>query len=109
MAYSIVPTSEDHLPGLYDAFDMVAREKCYLAFLQAPPREHSYAFYRNIIANDLCQLVALDGNLVVGWCDVLPLVGESRAHIGTLGIGLVPHVRQKGLGAQLMSSTIDKA
>jgi putative acetyltransferase len=89
--------------------DTVAREQRYLAFLQAPPREQAFAFYRNIVTNDLCQFVALDGDEVVGWCDILPVMGETRAHVGTLGIGLMPHARRKGIGTRLLQAAIDKA
>jgi ribosomal protein S18 acetylase RimI-like enzyme len=109
MPYSIVPISEAHFAGLHAAMDTVAREQRYLAFLRAPPHEQSFAFYRNIVTNDLCQFVALDGDEVVGWCDILPVMGETRAHVGTLGIGLMPHARHRGLGPRLLRATIDKA
>ena len=109
MPYSIVPTSELHFAGLHTAMDTVAREQRFLAFLQAPPREQAFAFYRNIVANDLCQFVALDGDDLVGWCDVLPVMGETRAHVGTLGIGVLPHARHKGIGTKLLQATITKA
>lgn len=109
MSVSIVPTREAHFEGLYAALDIVAREKRYLAFLQAPPRHEAFAFYRNIIAGNLCQLVALRDGAVVGWCDVLPLWGEARAHVGVLGIAVVPAARSAGIGAQLMERTIAAA
>ena len=109
MSLSIVPTSECHFEGLRQALDTVAREKRYLAFLQAPPVEEAFAFYRNIVANDLCQFVALQDGSVVGWCDILPTHGEARAHVGTLGIALLPHARHCGIGAKLMEATIAKA
>ena len=40
----------------------------------------AYAFYRDIVEHDLCHFVALVGDEVVGWCDVLPVRGEARAH-----------------------------
>lgn len=46
---------------------------------------------------------------MVGWCDVLPVHGEARAHVGVLGIGLVPEARGKSLGARLMEAAITKA
>ena len=46
---------------------------------------------------------------MVGWCDVLPTHGESRVHIGILGIGVVPQARHKGLGARLLEATLAKA
>jgi ribosomal protein S18 acetylase RimI-like enzyme len=107
--YSIVPVAEAHFAGLHCALDAVAREKRFLAFTQAPPFEDSLAFYRGIVANDLCQFVSLEETRVVGWCDILPTHGEARSHVGHLGIGLVPHARHKGLGAKLLEATIAKA
>ncbi|MBX7228963.1 MAG: GNAT family N-acetyltransferase [Burkholderiaceae bacterium] len=109
MSYSVVPVAEVHLEGLHHALDVVARERRYLAFTQAPALETSLAFYRNIIAGDLCQFVALEGRTVVGWCDILPTHGEARSHVGHLGIGLIPTARHKGLGARLLEATIAKA
>lgn len=109
MHLAIVPTAASHFEGLRLALDTVAREKRYLAFLQAPPPQEAYAFFHHIVANDLCQLVALLDGAVVGWCDVLPTHGEARTHVGTLGIGLVPHARHGGIGGQLMQAAIAKA
>jgi ribosomal protein S18 acetylase RimI-like enzyme len=109
MSYLVVPVAELHFAELHRALDVVAREKRFLAFTQAPLFEESLAFYRRIIAGDLCQFVALDGKSVVGWCDILPAHGEARSHVGHLGIGLIPKARHKGLGAKLLESTIAKA
>lgn len=106
---SIVPTSESHFEGLHRALDTVAREQRYLAFLQAPPAEEAFAFYRNIVANDLCQFVALQDGSVVGWCDILPTHGEVRAHVGILGMALLPGARHLGIGAKLMRAALAKA
>ena len=106
---SIEPVSEKHFAGLRAALDVVAREKRFLAFTQAPPLDQAFAFYRQIVANDLCQLLALLDGEVVGWCDVLPIPGEARAHIGTLGIGLLPSARNQGIGAKLLQKTIETA
>ena len=46
---------------------------------------------------------------IVGWADVLPGTGQTRAHVGTLGIGLIPAARHRGIGAQLMRAAIDGA
>lgn len=109
MNFIIVPTAESHFEGLREVLDTVAREKRYLAFLQAPPPQEAFAFFRNIVVNDLCQVVALVDGVVVGWCDVLPTHGEARAHVGTLGIGLLPRARHCGMGAELMRAAIARA
>lgn len=109
MTYTVSPTAEEHFSGLFSAIDAVAREKQFLAFLQAPAYEESLAFYRRIVDQDLCQFVALEGKEVVGWCDILPTHGESRAHVGRLGIGLILTARHKGLGARLIDAALLKA
>lgn len=109
MSTSVLPIAEKHFVNLHRALDIVAREKKYLSFLQAPPFEEALAFYRRSIDNDLCHFVALQDAQVVGWCDILPTNGEARAHVGILGIGLVPEARGKGLGAKLMEAAIAKA
>ncbi len=109
MGLSIEPVAPAHFEGLWRALDVVAREKRYLAFTEAPAWESSRAFYEHIVANDLCQVVAVLDHEVVGWCDILPGVGQTRAHVGTLGIGLVPAARHRGIGARLMRAAIDGA
>jgi ribosomal protein S18 acetylase RimI-like enzyme len=109
MSLAIVPIAEAYFEGMREVLDTVAREKRYLVFLQAPPAEEVFAFYRNILTNDLCQVTALQDDVVVGWCDVLPTHGEARAHVGTLGIALLPRARRCGIGAKLMEAAMAKA
>jgi putative acetyltransferase len=110
MTHSVVATEERHFESLHKALDIVAREKKYLAQTQAPPLAQSIAFYRNVLARGFPHFVAVDGSgKVVGWCDVSPVFGNSRAHIGILGIALLPEARGLGLGAQLLQAAIDKS
>ena len=106
---TIQATDISCLDGLWEVVDAVARERRYLAFLQAPPREATQAFYRTLIKQDLCLFVALRGGQVVGWCDILPLNGEARAHVGVLGMGLLASARHQGIGAKLLEATLQKA
>jgi putative acetyltransferase len=106
MSLSIAPVAEPHFEGLRAALDTVAREKKYLAFTQAPPRDAAFDFYRSVIAQGDCMQVALWDEQVVGWCDVLPVRGEARAHVGTLGIGLLPQFRRRGIGQLLLKAAI---
>jgi putative acetyltransferase len=110
MNRSVVSTEEHHFESLHKALDVVAREQKYLALTQAPPWEQSQAFYRNVLAAGFPHFVAVDGSgTVVGWCDVSPVFGHSRAHIGVLGIALLPEARGCGLGAQLLQAAIGKS
>jgi RimJ/RimL family protein N-acetyltransferase len=109
MTIEIIALTESHFEVLRQVLDSVAREKRYLVFLQAPPAEQAYAFYRNIVDNDLCmRLVKLDGQ-VVGWCDVLPTHGGARSHVGTFGMGLISSARHQRLGRLLAERTLEAA
>ena len=69
----------------------------------------SFAFFRDSLDQGHPHVVALLDDEVVGWCDVLPVFGEARRHVGTLGIGLVRRARHQGLGAALMRAAIAAA
>ncbi|WP_137922500.1 GNAT family N-acetyltransferase [Hydrogenophaga sp. 2FB] len=109
MTSHIVPLAASHFTPLHAVLDAVAREKRFLAMTQAPPAEETMVFFRQILEDDRPHFVALLDGAVVGWCDVLPVFGQARAHIGVLGIGLLPSARHRGLGRQLMASAIEKA
>jgi ribosomal protein S18 acetylase RimI-like enzyme len=110
MDYTIVPITEDHIPGFRTAVDFVAREKKYLTFLEAPPLEETTKFVLNSIKQKNPHFVVLSGGKVVGWCDVLRKTDRVvYSHCGTLGIGLLPKFRGRGIGRQLMQTTIDAA
>jgi RimJ/RimL family protein N-acetyltransferase len=100
---------DSDIAGFHHALDTVARERRYLLFLEAPPLEKTAAFVRGNIANLYPQRVALAQGQVVGWCDVIPLGRQALAHGGTLGMGLLPEWRGKGLGAALLHDTIEAA
>ena len=109
MSIEIIQPSEVHYRSLHEALDVVAREKRFLAIMQAPPLEQSLAFYRGLAAARLPHLVAVEGERVIGWADVCALFGEAREHIGVLGMALVPAYRHRGLGAELMRAVIQKS
>lgn len=109
MTYTIAPADDTHFPGLHRALDQVAREERFLAFTQAPPLAQSIDYYRGLQRAGAPHFVALEGTEVVGWVDVSPLAGESRAHVGTLGMALLPSARHRGLGTRLLQAAIDRS
>lgn len=109
MILAIEPLCTAYFEGVYSALDTVAREKRFLAFTQAPPEDEAFGFYQSIIDGKGHMSVAVLDGQIVGWCDVLPTHGQARAHVGTLGIGLIPSARHLGIGAKLMHATIEAA
>lgn len=105
----IVPLQERLFDGMRAALDVVARERRYLALQAAPPREEAFAYYRSFLARNLPCYIALLDDRVVGWSDIDAAFGESRAHVGVLGIALIPEARGKGVGSVLMRASIQAA
>lgn len=108
MSITIAHLAETHFEQLRSVLDVVAREQRYLVLFEAPPAEQAYAFYRESMANGQCH-VALYQDSVVGWCDIQPVFGQARQHIGILGMGLLPAFRHQGLGTRLLSAAISLA
>jgi len=105
----IEPIREDHVDGFRDALDIVARERKYLIFLEAPPIEAMLAFVRENIAGGHPHMVAVADGKVVGWCDIRRGSRDAEAHCGTLGMGIIPGYRDRGLGRRLITAVLDAA
>src|ERR1700730_1738299 len=106
----IVPIEEGHIDGFHRALDIVARERRYLAFLEAPPIEATRTFVLDNIKRGHPQFVAVSAKSeVVGWCDVTPMSTPSQAHRGVFGVGLLPQFRGQGLGPKPTRSALAAA
>ena len=109
MPVDIVPIEEGHIEGFHRTLDFVARERRYLAFLEAPPLESVRTFVLDIIKRGRPQFVVVSAGEVVGWCDVLPKDRPIYARTGVLGTGLLPPFRGRGIGADLIQRTLAAA
>ncbi|WP_117193613.1 GNAT family N-acetyltransferase [Rhizobium terrae] len=106
---AIVPIREEHIESFRKALDTVSRERKYLSFLEAPPIDDVRPFVQDMIANGHPQVVAMVDAKVVGWCDIRRNSRPVHAHCGTLGMGIVPGYRDKGLGTRLITATLEAA
>ncbi len=109
MSVAILPIAEAHAEGFHACLDTVAREKKYLAQVEALPLERVQGFVRESVASDAAQFVAVDGSIVVGWCDIFPGWAHAIEHCGSVGMGLLPAYRGRGIGQQLLSACLAKA
>jgi RimJ/RimL family protein N-acetyltransferase len=103
---AIVPIERRHIAGFREVLDEVARERRWLAFLEAPPMHQVRRFVLGNLRAGAAQFVAVDGDQVVGWCDVTPRTHETLRHSGTLGMGLARPYRGMGLGGALLAATL---
>ena len=105
----IVPIAEEHIEGFRAVLDAVARERRYLAFLEAPSPQETAAFVRGNIGKGHPQFVALVDGEVVGWCDILPFERPTKSHGGVLGLGVLPGHRGRGIGTALLQAALNAA
>ncbi|WEK49985.1 MAG: GNAT family N-acetyltransferase [Candidatus Kaistia colombiensis] len=110
MPISIRSITEADIPGFRVAVDSVARERRYLALLEAGPMAQTAAFVLGNIEKGNPTFVATDEDRVVGWCDIIRNERrEIHRHRGALGIGIVAPYRHQGIGRRLMETAISAA
>lgn len=109
MSVEIVPIAESHIAGFRAALDVVARERKYLAQVEAQPLESVRTFVLKSIEADWPHFIAIKADSVVGWCDIIPAWAYAVQHRGTLGMGILPEYRCRGIGRRLLSACLEKA
>lgn len=109
MPVVIAPIAVSNAASFHSCLDTVARERQYLAQIEALPLEKIESFVGESVANDAVQFVALDGVRVVGWADIFPEWPYAISHCGSLGMGVLPDYRHQGLGEALLRACIAKA
>lgn len=109
MTVEILPIERRHIGGFRNLLDEVARERRWLALLEAPPLDRVRRVVLARLRDGGMQFVAVDADRVVGWCDVTPKTHETVRHSGSLGMGLAHSHRGRGLGSALLATTLDAA
>lgn len=95
--------------GFRTCLDSVARERSYLAQVEAPPLEKVCEFVTQSVEQDAAQYVAVAGEHIVGWCDVFAHWAYALKHVGTLGMGIQAEFRGQGIGRALLVRTLEHA
>ena len=109
MPFHLEPLQEAHFEPLHHVFDAIARERRFLTFTEAGPKELTLEYYRKVLAGGHTHFVAVQDGQVLGWCDVLPVFGQMRAHVGVLGMGVAAPARGQGVGKTLIQAAIARA
>jgi len=66
-------------------------------------------FLTYILENSISQIVAIERNVIVGWCDIIPKPHEGFSHVGYSGVGVLKKFRGNGIGDQLLSACLEQA
>lgn len=107
---SIVPTDPGHAVSLCEAVGEVARERRWLAAVEAFTEGETQLFVQLNRAAGVPQFVALCGPKVVGWCDIVRLYPyPGYEHNGRLGMGVLAPWRGQGLGRGLLDQALSAA
>ena len=92
-----------------ECLDAVARERRFLAQVEAPPLERMEQFVGDSVSKNAAQYVAVAGGRVIGWCDIFPHWAYALQHVGVLGMGILAPHRGQGLGKKLILQTLAHA
>jgi ribosomal protein S18 acetylase RimI-like enzyme len=109
MTFPVLPIEMRHIDSFGDCVGEVARERRYLAIVDAFAPEQNALWVAVNRARGNPLFVALDGERVIGWCEVRRELLPGREHSGVLGVGLRPPFRGAGLGRRLMECAIASA
>lgn len=94
------------LKGYHACFDAVARERTHLGTVEAPSLRTLRGWMRSVLDAKCPFLVVVQGRRIVGWLDAAPRQMEGFRHTVGLGMGLLPEMRGRGLGARLLRKAI---
>jgi len=103
---SVLPSDAE---ALCAAINAVAAERWVLATVQFSLDEVR-GFLGMSIEISMPHVLALDGEIVIGWCDIVPgKAANGFGHIGRLGMGVRREWRRRGIGRRLLEECLRQA
>ena len=105
----IRPIAEADVEGFRQAVGIVGRERVYIRLTDAPDAEGALDFVRSNIRGGNPQIVAVHNGDIIGWCDIVREDYEAERHSGSLGIGIIPGWRERGIGRRLIEAALEAA
>ena len=98
-----------YFESFHSALNSVAKERNYIEMIEAPPLADVSQYQRGLILKKGPVYYAVEGERVVGWCDIFPKDNPRLSHRGSLGMGIISGFRKMGIGTRLMQATLDHA
>lgn len=109
MTADVIRMAPEHIESYWRAIDVIARERKYLTLLEAFPLPQTREFLLGLMAKCDPVFVALAKGEVVGWCDIRRHPFPAHSHRGSLGMGVLPDYRGRGIGARLLDEALKQA
>lgn len=109
VSLEIVPIGRAHIAGFHAAVDGIAKERRYLAMLEAPSFSHTRRLVLDSLRAGAVHVVAVAADEVVGWCDLRPKSAPTLRHSAVLGMGIVAAYRRQGIGTRMLAATLELA
>jgi RimJ/RimL family protein N-acetyltransferase len=92
-----------------EAVTEVATEERYLASVEGFSVDQTKAYLQMAMTGPACQVVAVDGEKVVGACDIKPHESKGFTHVGRLGMYVRKQWRGQGIGKRLLAACLSLA
>jgi RimJ/RimL family protein N-acetyltransferase len=112
VSLTIRPTTLDDLASLVECLNHVFEERKFLSIVGAIPVGEAMNYHATHIMAGHVHFVALDGDRVVGLCDVTPTAPPriaAQRHNGTLGMFLATEYRGRGHGEAMLRIALEAA
>lgn len=109
MDVQILYPTKELIPSFYRCLELVAAERIYIEMLTPPPLQDVAEFQLGLTSRNGAVYYAVINERVVGWCDVFPEENPRQSHRGSLGMGLLPDFRGKGIGYSLVTQVLNHA
>jgi ribosomal protein S18 acetylase RimI-like enzyme len=109
MAVAVRPISLEDADGFRQVLDSVARERRFLALIEAPPIEKVQEVVRANVEEGAIHFVAVEGGEVLGWCDIHRSKQPGFTHTGRFGMGVRADYRRRAIGRRLAEAALGKA
>ncbi|BCS34788.1 hypothetical protein TBR22_A40140 [Luteitalea sp. TBR-22] len=106
MTAIIRPTTADDVAALQALVGAVALERRYLGATQPFTLQQTRDYLAHVEAGGGVALVAVSGERLVGWTDILPGPFEGLTHYGRLGMGVAADARGQGIGPALLQAAL---
>jgi RimJ/RimL family protein N-acetyltransferase len=100
---------EADLHKCHQCLAAVVQEGRWLSRLTPPPLERYSAWWHSMMTVKAPQIVAFDGDALIGWCDIALRDNPVQSHVGGLGMGIIPDYRNRGIGKRLLERALDAA